>query len=770
MELKQPQTSAATITYTPDGQVLTENPARFIFMPEDDTAEGRTVSYTIEVSKNADFTELVHVQAGIPFNFYTPDAAFAPGSYVWRYKLDGGSTYSKSRTFTVPEGLTPTPLISRAKRYEHVSHAHPRLWMTAEQIAAFRQALAADPTYCRFDSFLEHSVLPATTYPFPTEPERFKNDRFEPADRDSYDLWQHNYRACHDAMVIIRNLTVAGMILENSNYIQQAKRCLLQIAAWDPNGSTSRAYHDECTFRLTYGMAFAYDWLYHELSDAERAAVLRNLLTYTRQIAEHAMLEKRIHVFPFKSHAVRSLSSVLVPASISMLFEIPEATEWLDYGIEYLATIFGPWGGSDGGWAEGPNYWTSATSYVLEAMDYLKEYMGIDIYKRPFFQNTGDFPLYCAADKATIACTFSDNNTDDPNELFSLKLGYNVRHFAAVTQNPVYQWYYEQSKQRQVYPYPPQFQNYYDDLFFNDVRFFQTYQTVTPQEPPMGRMAKWFKDIGWVAVHHNMPAEDKHFFFLTKSSFYGSASHNHGDQNGFILYAYGQPLLINGGYYRGYGSGMHLKYYRQTISHNTLLFDGKGQFTDMDEDNYYEEKYLAAKGHIQSVDETDGYVRIIADASLAYQDWVPHLESFVRTSYVMDETYVVLVDEVSFTQTAEVNLMLHALTSFQIEAQRFHVAGKKAGLHGQFVHVSAGIAALAETDQFEGLNAYETADHENQHHLRMDTKKAQQHTIVTLLCPVHTTETKMPVLVAQTGNGFVFTRNGIERFVPIHMS
>ena len=767
MELKQPQASAATIVYTPDGQTLMENPPRFIFMPEDVPADGCAASYTIEAAKDAAFTERVFVQSGIPFNFYTPDTAFAPGDYVWRYKLDGGDAYSRSRTFTVPEGLLPSPLVSRDKRYNNVSREHPRLWMNAGQISEFRRALAADPAHCRFDMFLKHSVQPAAVYPFPEEPKPFPNGQFEPSSRESYDLWQHNYRACHDVMVIIRNLAVAGVILENKEYVNQAKRYVLQIAAWNPHGTTARAYHDECTFRLTYGLAFAYDWLYHELTDAERAAVRQTLLAYTRQIAGHAMLEKRIHVYPFKSHAVRSLSSVLIPASISMLFEVPEAMEWLNYGIEYLAAIYGPWGGSDGGWAEGPNYWTSAMSYVLEAMDYLKGYLDIDIYKRPFFRNTGDFPLFCAVDKAGIASTFSDNNTDNPNGLCNTKLGYNVRHFAAVTQNPVYQWYYEQSRERQPYPYPPQFQSYYDDLFLNDVRFFQTYQAIAPQEPPMGRLTKWFRDIGWVAVHHDMPAAERHFFYMTKSSFYGSASHNHGDQNGFVLYAYGQPLLINGGYYRGYGSGMHLKYYRQTISHNTLLFDGKGQFADMDEENYYEEKYLAAKGRIESVDEMDGYVRIVADASQAYQEWVPYLKSFIRTSYVMDEQYVVLADEVSFAQDAAVNLLLHALTSFQIEGHSFCVSGEKARLFGQFIYVSAGVDALTETDRFAGLNAYETDGHVNQFHLRMDTKKARTHTIVTLLCPARADAADMQVSAAAADGGFAFTRNGVTRNIQI---
>src|SRR5690606_20815786 len=97
------------------------------------------------------------------------------------------------------------------------------------------------------------------------------------------------------------------------------KAWLLHVTSWDPDGTTSRDYNDEASFRVTGALAWGYDWLYNELSAEERELVRANLLQRTEQIAFHVIERSKIHHVPFDSHAVRSLSSVLVPGCIAML-------------------------------------------------------------------------------------------------------------------------------------------------------------------------------------------------------------------------------------------------------------------------------------------------------------------------------------------------------------------------------------------------------------------------------------------------------------------
>ena len=127
---------------------------------------------------------------------------------------------------------------------------------------------------------------------------------------------------------------------------------------------------------------------------------------------------------------MRAVSAVLVPASIALLHDEEEARDWLDYSIEFLSTVYSPWGDSDGGWAEGPHYWMTGMAYLIDAANWLKNYSGIDLYQRPFLQKTADFPFYTKPPDIRRA-TFGDDST--MGDLPCLKLGYNVRQFAGVT-------------------------------------------------------------------------------------------------------------------------------------------------------------------------------------------------------------------------------------------------------------------------------------------------------------------------------------------------
>jgi hypothetical protein len=60
----------------------------------------------------------------------------------------------------------------------------------------------------------------------------------------------------------------------------------------------------------------------------------------------------------------------------------------------------------------------------------------------------------------------------------------------------------------------------FDELFFH-----MLYKPVEPKVPKKGLRVKWFRDIGWAAIHTNMAEEENHLAFQFKSSPYGSVKH-----------------------------------------------------------------------------------------------------------------------------------------------------------------------------------------------------------------------------------------------------
>jgi len=403
--LDEPNTGRLTIQYGPDaGTVLVENPPRFSWLPViEDEAQ-----YVLRISADPKYpAKNTHTFTGIPLNFFTPDVALPAGDYYWSYAVcdEAGkpvTNWSKDRTFTLTENLPETPLPLRDTRLKNATRAHPRLWMTSDRLADFKKAVAKDADHCTWSTFFDKSVLPWMDRDIIPEPAGYPNHQRVAS------VWRQTYIDCQELLYAIRHLAIGGQVTDDAAMVARAKEWLLSAAAWNPTGTTSRSYTDEWAFRVNLALAWGYDWLHDQLDEDEKALVLKSLLARTRETADHIIKHANIHLFPFDSHAVRAVSAVLIPASIAMLDDAPEAEDWLNYSIEFLSTVYSPWGDSEGGWAEGPHYWMTGMAYLIDAANLLKSYTGIDIYQRPFFQRTGDFPLYTKAPN-TRRATFGDD-------------------------------------------------------------------------------------------------------------------------------------------------------------------------------------------------------------------------------------------------------------------------------------------------------------------------------------------------------------------------
>jgi len=347
--LDEPRAGKLNIGYRPDSQTeIVENPPRFTWMPviEDEAA------YVLRISSDDTYSTInTRTYDNIRVNFFTPDEVLPPGHYVWSYavwsveKQQALTAWSETRQFEIIEGLPETPLPDRQDRHAKLSQAHPRLWLNPESLSQFSNAVTKSSEHCGWNVFLEKSVQPWMDRDVMSEPAGYPNhQRVAP-------IWRQTYIDCQELIYAIRHLAIAGQVTKDPALLAHAKAWLLEAASWSPTGTTARTYTDEWAFRVTLALAWGYDWLYDELTDAERSQVREALLIRTREIADHIIDHARIQLFPYDSHAVRAVSAVLIPSSIALLHEADEARDWLDYSIEFLSTVYSPWGDSDGGWA-----------------------------------------------------------------------------------------------------------------------------------------------------------------------------------------------------------------------------------------------------------------------------------------------------------------------------------------------------------------------------------------------------------------------------------
>jgi hypothetical protein len=621
----------------------------------------------------------------------------------------------------VAEGLPRTPLAGRAERYGAADLSHPRLWLNGAKLAAFSAAVAADPDHCGWARFFEKSVAPWLDRDITPEPARYPNDTRTP------EVWRSTYIACQELIYAIRHLAIAGAVLDDAAMTARAKAWLMAVAAWDPAGTTSRAYTDEWAFRVNVALAWGYDWLHDALSETERETVRAALEARTRETADHVMRHAHIHLFPFDSHAVRAVSAVLVPASIALLDDVPEARGWLDYAIEFLFTVYSPWGDTDGGWAEGPHYWMTGMAYLIEAANLIRSFSGIDLYARPFSQKTGDFPLYTKAPD-TRRATFGDDST--MGDLPALKIGHNLRQYAGVTGNPAYQWYFEEVRRNDPGT-ENEFYNYgWWDLEFDELTYRHDWPEVEAAPPDPSDRLRWFRGIGWAAIQSRMDDPARHVQFVMKSSPFGSVSHSHGDQNAFCLAGFGEDLAIQSGYYVAFNSSMHQNWRRQTRSKNAILINGKGQYAGKD-------KALAiqASGAITAAEERPGHIYVRGEATAAYRSLSPEVTSVVREVYFVQDEYFVLVDSIDADAPVQLDWLLHANAPYDLGASSFRYTGTKAGFYGQFVWSEAGKPALDQVTGFPGVDPAEYQGLPLSTCLVARFPAARRHRIATLLVP-----------------------------------
>ena len=717
--LDEPPAGRLMIQYVPDAETeIVETPPRFSWIPDiEDRAR-----YALSVV-TVDGTERLYTD--IPTNFFTPPDALPAGSYTWRYCVwsDGGpsSAWSSARAFSIAEGLTETPLASREVRFDKVTPSHPRLWLDDTGVEAFREALTTDPDHCGWRAFMDQSVTPWADRDPMTEPAGY------PDDKRVTSIWRQTYIDCQELLYAIRHQAIAGRILQDAELTKRAKAWLLEAASWNPDGTTSRAYTDEWAFRVNLALAWGYDWLHDDLSEEERVTVRRALLARTRQVADHVIRNAQIHLFPFDSHAVRSVSAVLVPACLAMLGEEPEAEEWLHYSVEFLFTLYSPWADTDGGWAEGPHYWMTGMAYLIDAANLLRSASGIDLYQRPFFQQTGDFPLYTKAPD-TRRATFGDDST--MGDLPCLKLGYNLRQFAGVTGNPAYQWYFEEICRNA----PGTEQEFYNwgwwDLNFASLVFPLDFGLVAAEPPATDDRLRWFKGIGWAAIQSQMGDPDRHIQFVMKSSPWGSISHSHGDQNAFCLAAFGEDLAIQSGHYIGFNSSMHQVWRRQTQSKNAILLNGKGQYAGRDK-----AAAMKAAGSILEATDKGDHIFIQGDATAAYRSLSPEVSSVLRDVYYVQDSYIVMVDHVDAETPVTLDWLFHANGPMELGSSTFRYAGTRAGLYGKFLWSEAGPAELSQPTGFPGVDPAEIDGLPESTHLRATFPAALSHRIATLLVP-----------------------------------
>ena len=451
-------------------------------------------------------------------------------------------------------------------------------------------------------------------------------------------------------------------------YGRRAVQWLLEISSWDPEGTTGYRNHDQVFRDIAWKSACVYDWTWELMSPDERAAALEAIATRGGILYRDFREDTRpIYEWPFDSHGWTSMGFLGIIAT-AICHDAPQADEWFRFVAATYPPLYPPWGGEEGGWCQGTAYWKWSVSFFAEFAEALRSATGLDLLDKAFCRNNGWFklamhPPFCDRHH------FGDGNLGAPGTTDRMNLLYYATHY----RDPYLKWYADQIPGDR------------DGGVFG----YWWYDYDLPARPPVDvPQSRYLPDIGWVGMHSDMSDPDD-VMLVFKSSWYGSFNHSHADQNHFVIYGYGEPLLIDSGYYDWYGSDHDANWTRHTRAHNCILVNGAGQRT-FD---------ITAKGAIVDYFESPTGCYTAGDAARAYGS---RLSRFVRHVLYLRPDAFVIVDELAAYEPATFTWCCHALAPMAIDeaARRILVQQGDAALDIAFAEPTT--LTFTQDDDWDG--------------------------------------------------------------------
>ncbi|MGJ8654621.1 MAG: heparinase II/III domain-containing protein [Opitutaceae bacterium] len=654
----------------------------------------------------------------------------------------------------------------------------PRTWILPDQDAVFKE-------FCLTGAGAENYALIKADFdelwldsPFPEEPQKYGDP--DPRKRTSAkaDLWRDAQDTCGQVASVAATSALLWRVTGEDKYFEKAREFILKAAAWDNAGATDIFYNDEAHFRLWRKLPMAYDQIRTQLSEEDRSKIIPSFALRGERSAfwikksRTATLKKNsLEVIP-SSHPVRFMAMTGM-SGLALYDDIPEARSWFNFAYTWYKESFTPWGGDDGGWAEGVAYWRGVYEHAI-FQDALLLLGDSEAYSTPFWKNTGYYQVY-------FTQPYGATQFGDLSRSGKFNMEPNVKHFmdhlGRVTGNGDFISWAAQYNDPEKLPtekglkeidreYPTSTEYLIRDFIAS--RLPEVKATNLADLPG----SRYFKDIGWVGMHSALgdPENDIHLSF--KSSPYGSISHSHADQNAFILNAWGKGLAINSGYREFHRSMQHKYYTRETKSKNAVLIDLRGQAVQNEN----------STGKITNYESGERYSRATGEAATAYQFLQPRIKinQAQRDIIFIDKRYFIIRDIIKTSKPTMATWMLHAVNPMSVDTDSQKVLIENDGVYlATQLTSSEGQFGFRQWHKFEipvdpkyadenhpDFPSYLTEANVEQSHLAADSVNfSESFTIDAVLWPTKNSEDLEALSIKTEGDTVIVTRpdGGIDK-------
>ncbi len=621
-----------------DKYVSVQNPTSFTW-PYVEAAE----SFDLILCGDEALTDVKYKWEGIKLNLYTPGHTLETGvTYYWavRYYIKGKpGEWSEPRRLRIDPDAHEAVMDDIDTIMARIPSSHPRVFTTPEKLEEFRSLKDTNQYSKRvYEKYLEDAlkyVQEGNLYG-DANAENAVIDKNASSAVQSIQYTNYINDAANDMTDQIMACGFVYLISGDKEIGEYGRKAMLKLSEWDVNGASSPEKATQANRLIAICMARAYDWLYDLFSEEDKKIILNVIKQRTDPISIYPEYNREN---PYGSHEwTRYMYAGIV--AYATYGEIEGYEKLLRDTIESFSMV-PTWSYEDGGWSQGVGYYNSR-QIDKDFVDLLALGGVVNFYNRAWYRNEYLYTTY-AVPIGSYGGFGEGAGLGRHSADFNLTNG--MKRTAYFSNNPYAKWYAENSAGMWAID---DISDYYANMSAD----------VKSESPAELQLSHVFKDIG-VANLTNDLTDPNRIQLTFRSSPYGTYSHSFSDNNGILISAFGENLLIHSGYYDAFGSPHEQNIYRNSTSNNTVtIANSKGQnLSDIE-----------AKGKITNFLNHVDFDLLTGDATRAYSGI--KLGRFRRNVVYIRPDIFVVIDDLKASdnenKTAKFEWWLNALDDISV--------------------------------------------------------------------------------------------------------
>ncbi|GKX29412.1 hypothetical protein SH1V18_18920 [Vallitalea longa] len=458
------------------------------------------------------------------------------------------------------------------------------------------------------------------------------------------------------------NLSLAYLLTKQQHYLDEARRWIFTCVNYPHWGNAHLVDVDLSAAWILFGLGLSYDWLKDDLEVEERKK-LREKIILQAEIMYKFKVETEGEGWStnyFQNHNWINLTG-LATAGYALADEYPRAQKWIDSAKENFDFVYSVLA-NDGSDYEGVVYWRYGAMWLFIYAHLLKEREGIDYFRKcDFLKNTFYYRLYQAAPNLEEQINFGDCHDRRSGHstaiYYKVAAEYNNGHAQKLANLVREKFLYREASESQVKP--GILPECLFELLFYDPK-------VEEKDFDDLDLVRYFEDLGLVVIRSSWSEDATHFSF--KTSYPGGKtqwdnlwklkeeknyncfglSHQHPDNNSFILNSNNTFLTIDDGYNRTV----------KASDHNVVIVDGKG-YEDENQNNIWKNYTKDMVGEIETFRNEEHYVYVVGETSRMYKKELK-LRRFARHVLHTKNSYFIVMDELMSDDPHKYTFVLHS--------------------------------------------------------------------------------------------------------------